>query len=143
MSDRTCPLCQTRDGDVYFEDSQRHYLQCPTCNLVFVPSRYHLSGDAEKQRYDLHQNSSDDSAYRRFLSRIFLPVRARLSPNSHGLDFGSGPGPTLSKMFEEAGHSMAIYDPYYAKDESVWERRYDFITASDLIINQFTIRNNF
>ena len=99
---------------------------------MFVPPVYYLSSDAEKQRYDLHQNSSSDPEYRRFLSRIFMPMQARLNPSSRGLDFGSGPGPTLSKMFEEAVHSMAIYDPYYAKDESVWEERYDFITASEV-----------
>ncbi|TDJ62527.1 MAG: class I SAM-dependent methyltransferase [Proteobacteria bacterium] len=132
MSSQTCPLCQTRDGEAYFEDSHRRYLKCRTCDLVFVPPVYYLSSDAEKQRYDLHQNSSSDPEYRRFLSRIFMPMQARLNPSSRGLDFGSGPGPTLSKMFEEAGHSMAIYDPYYAKDESVWEERYDFITASEV-----------
>ena len=143
MSGQTCPLCQTRDGEAYFNDSRRCYLQCRTCNLVFVPPVYYLPSDAEKQRYDLHQNSSSDPDYRRFLSRIFMPMQTRLNSNSRGLDFGSGPGPTLSKMFEEAGHSMAIYDPYYAKDESVWEERYDFITASEVVEHLHQPRREF
>lgn len=133
MRSQACPLCQTRDAEAYFEDSRRRYLQCGTCDLVFVPPVYHLSSDAEKRRYDQHQNSPDDAGYRRFLSHIFMPMQARLNPNSWGLDFGSGPGPTLSRMFEEAGHTMAIYDPYYAKDESVWEQQFDFITASEVV----------
>jgi 2-polyprenyl-3-methyl-5-hydroxy-6-metoxy-1,4-benzoquinol methylase len=36
-------------------------------------------------------------------------------------------------MFEETGHSMTIYDAYYAKNESVWEQRFDFITASEVV----------
>jgi cyclopropane fatty-acyl-phospholipid synthase-like methyltransferase len=100
---------------------------------VFVPPVYYLSSDEEKRRYDQHQNSPDDAEYRQFLNRLFIPVQALLRPESRGLDFGSGPGPTLSKMFEEAGHSMAIYDPYYAKNESIWEQQFDFITASEVV----------
>lgn len=50
-----------------------------------------------------------------------------------GLDFGSGPGPTLSLMFEEAGHRMQIYDPLYAPDQSVLSRQYDFVTATEVL----------
>jgi len=60
-------------------------------------------------------------------------MQERLAPGSHGLDFGSGPGPTLSLMFEEIGHSMAIYDYFYAKDSSVLQKQYDFITATEVL----------
>jgi len=101
--------------------------------LVFVPSEYFLSADDEKARYDLHQNSPDDSEYRRFLGRLFCPLQECLAPGSFGLDFGSGPGPTLSVMFEEAGHSMKTYDYFYAKNPSVLEKDYDFITATEVV----------
>jgi 2-polyprenyl-3-methyl-5-hydroxy-6-metoxy-1,4-benzoquinol methylase len=100
---------------------------------VFVPARYHLSASDEKAHYDLHQNHPGNEGYRRFLSRLFAPIRARVSVPARGLDFGSGPGPTLSVMFAEAGYDIAIYDPYYAADPSVWQRRYDFITASEVV----------
>ncbi len=57
----------------------------------------------------------------------------RLAMGSCGLDFGCGPGPTLSLMFEELGHPMTIYDPLYAADESVLEIEYDFITATEVV----------
>ena len=79
-----------------------------------------LSPKEEKSEYDLHENSSDDPGYRRFLARLFDPVSHQLAPNSYGLDFGSGPGPTLSVMFEEAGHSMEIYDPFFAPETIVF-----------------------
>ena len=56
-----------------------------------------------------------------------------LTPQSKGLDFGSGPGPTLSVMLEEAGHSVALYDLYYADEPAVLERQYDFITCTEVI----------
>lgn len=103
------------------------------CDLVYVPPAYHLPARAEKAEYDLHQNSPQDTGYRRFLSRIFKPMRARLAPASHGLDFGCGPGPTLSVMFEEAGHDMTLYDPFYAPDAAALQQQYDFITASEVV----------
>ena len=57
----------------------------------------------------------------------------RLPIGSHGLDFGCGPGPTLHVMFEELGYPMAIYDPFYAADESVLEIEYDFVTATEVV----------
>ena len=60
-------------------------------------------------------------------------MNQRLSSGSQGLDFGSGPGPTLSLMFEEAGHTVALYDYFYANDTSALELQYDFITASEVV----------
>ena len=56
-----------------------------------------------------------------------------LTPESLGLDFGSGPQPTLSVMFEEAGHSMTIFDFFYENVPSVLEKQYDFITATEVV----------
>jgi len=128
-----CPICETTDAKEFYQDGHRDYFRCLTCNLVFVLSAQFISAENEKARYDLHRNSPNDQGYRRFLSRIFLPMHRLLAPGSHGLDFGSGPGPTLSKMFEEAGHSMAIYDRFYASDPSVLENQYDFITATEVV----------
>jgi len=130
---QTCPLCQLAPGEPFAQDAKRHYLQCPICRLVFVPADYFLTPEAEKKVYDQHQNSPDDLGYRRFLSRLFTPLSQRLPPNSHGLDFGSGPGPTLSVMFQEIGHSMAIYDPFYAPDPTPLSQMYDFVTATEVV----------
>jgi len=35
-------------------------------------------------------------------------------------------------MFEELGYPMAIYDPFYAADESVLDVEYDFVTATEV-----------
>jgi len=132
-SRRVCPLCAAPDPHRFHQDRHRDYFQCPNCSLVFVPLEQFPSPQQEKAQYDLHENSSHDPNYRRFLSRLFDPMQARIRPESRGLDFGSGPGPTLSLMFTEAGHSMAIYDPFYAPDPSVLEAQYDFITATEVV----------
>ena len=130
---RCCPLCVEPTTAPYHRDRRRDYYQCATCKLVFVPLEQHLSAAAEKAEYDKHQNSPHDTGYRRFLGRLFTPLLAKLEPNARGLDFGSGPGPTLSVMFAEQGHSMAIYDLFYAPDASVLTQIYDFITATEVV----------
>ncbi len=128
-----CPLCrQTRTSKIH-EDRFRNYFSCQFCNLIFVSPAQYLSSEDEKARYDLHQNSPDDHNYRRFLSRIFIPMKERLAAGSYGLDFGSGPGPTLCVMFEETGHKMVIYDHFYANDPRVFNNKYDFITATEVV----------
>jgi len=129
---RLCPLCQTVEGTDFHQD-RRTYYRCPTCLLVFVLPGQFLSPDEEKAQYDHHENSADDPGYRRFLGRLFDPLSQRLAPNSRGLDFGSGPGPTLSVMFAETGHRMEIYDPFYAPETGPLQRQYDFITTSEVV----------
>ena len=130
--DRFCRLCQASEGKPFHQDS-REYFRCSVCQLVFVLPHQFLSPEEEKSVYDHHDNSGDDPRYRRFLGRLFVPLSQRLSPNSFGLDFGSGPGPTLSVMFEEAGHSMELYDPLYAPEIKLLQRQYDFIAASEVV----------
>ena len=128
-----CPLCCNGNLADYHCDKHRYYLQCEQCLLVSVPQQFHLSSSAEKQVYDQHQNSPHDMGYREFLAKLATPLIARLSNKSRGLDFGSGPGPTLSIMLEDQGHSMKVYDVYYAKDETVLGQSYDFITSTEVV----------
>ena len=108
-------------------------MRCRRCALVFVPAAQFISPEHEKAQYDLHQNDPGDQGYRRFLSRLFIPLKEKLEPGAHGLDFGSGPGPTLSLMFEEYGYSMSIYDSFYADNARVLQQQYEFITATETV----------
>jgi 2-polyprenyl-3-methyl-5-hydroxy-6-metoxy-1,4-benzoquinol methylase len=117
----------------YHRDRRRDYRQCADCALVYVPATQRLDAAAEKAEYDLHDNDPQDAGYRRFLSRLAEPLLARLKPARQGLDFGCGPGPTLSLMLAEAGHRVDHYDAFYADDRAVFGRRYDFITATEVV----------
>jgi len=128
-----CPLCCAPGVSKFFAGKQRDYLHCPVCGLVFVPPTQFLSAEEEKKRYDLHQNSPDDDGYRRFLGRLFIPLKQRLERGSSGLDFGSGPEPTLSLMLEDAGHPMAIFDLFYNNVPAALNEQYDFITTTEVV----------
>ncbi len=139
----SCPLCLGDDTAAFHADRRRTYRRCGRCLLVFVPPEQHLSLGAEKSIYDLHRNDPADSGYRRFLSRLLEPLAARLPDGASGLDFGCGPGPALAAMMSERGFDMRIYDPFYADDPALLERRYDFITATEVIEHFRTPRAEF
>lgn len=128
-----CPLCNGREISPFFSDQRRPYLQCSECQLVFVPPGWHLGVGEEKAQYDLHENDPSDTRYQLFLSRLMSPLAERLSPGARGLDFGCGPGPALAMMLREAGFDMAVYDRFFAPDESVLNPSYDFITATEVV----------
>lgn len=133
MGRHLCPLCSSAQCVNYFESEHRRYFQCKICSLVFMDPAQRLEPAQEKAVYDLHRNSPEDLAYRNFLSRLYKPMIAELSTGARGLDFGCGPGPTLSVMFEEAGFPMQLYDAYYYNDKSVLECEYNFITATEVV----------
>ena len=98
-----------------------------------MPPAFHLSPDREKAEYDRHENTPDDPGYRRFLSRLALPLLQCLPPRASGLDFGCGPGPALAAMLEERGCRVALYDVFYQPDANALRRQYDFITATEVV----------
>jgi len=100
---------------------------------VFVQPHERLNRTEEKARYDLHRNDPCDPRYRGFLSRLAGPLLKRVAFGSEGLDFGCGPGQALAMMLHEKGRSMTVYDPFYAPDDAVWLRTYDFITATEVV----------
>ena len=141
MTPDTCILCYSPDINHFYADTSEHYAsdyyQCQRCRLIFAPPKDRPNATEELDRYDTHENDPTDEGYRNFLSHLFTPLNDRLPPNSYGLDFGCGPGPTLNLMFEEVDHRMEIYDPFYADNESVFDQQYDFITATEVLEHLF------
>ena len=127
-----CPLCKG-NTKFFFEDERRPYRQCEKCALIFVPAKFHLTREEEKTQYDLHENDPNDHGYRKFLSRLAVPLLKKLPPNSVGLDFGCGPGPALSMILKEAGHQVALHDPFYHPNPTALQATYDFITATEVL----------
>ncbi|MFC1595789.1 class I SAM-dependent methyltransferase [Candidatus Margulisiibacteriota bacterium] len=128
-----CPWCSNINNNIFFTDKFRSYYYCHRCQLIYIAPKDFISEAEEKARYDQHENSLEDSGYGKFLGRMFFPMMARIKPGDKGLDFGSGPGPLLSKLFLEAGFNIDIYDYFYAKNISIFENKYDFITATEVI----------
>lgn len=141
MQANSCILCHNPGIRPFLKDTSEHhasdYYQCQHCRLIFAPPKDRPSRNNEFARYEAHENDPADEGYRNFLAQLFDPLHELLNPQSKGLDFGSGPGPTLHLIFEEEGHEMRIYDSFYEDDSSVFEETYDFITATEVVEHLF------
>jgi SAM-dependent methyltransferase len=128
-----CPFCQSRDTELFHMSEDREYHLCQNCDLVFVPEKFFLSVKQEKEKYDNHQNSLENQGYCDFLDKLLLPLETHLTVDAKGLDFGSGPGPTLFLLMQQRGYAMDIYDIFYHDNKSVFDKEYDFITSTEVI----------
>jgi len=137
---RKCPLCHSEKTSFYADGESREYYLCSKCSLLFVPEEFFLSPDLEKLKYDNHQNDVDDLVYQNYLGQIMNPVLDRISSHACGLDFGCGPGPALSQMFEARGIKTDIYDAFYAPNTEVFKKSYDFITVCEVVEHFFDPR---
>lgn len=130
--DSACPLC----GQAAVRHLSRvrgvDFGQCGHCGLMQRDPAQWPDAESERAYYQLHRNAPDDPGYRRFLQPLFDALQPRLAADAHGLDFGCGNGSALAAMLREAGHAVALYDPLFAPDSACLDRRYDFITASEV-----------
>ena len=133
MESECCLLCNAQDAHLFSEVRGRTYHRCRTCHLAFLTPCHRLNPATERAAYLKHNNSPDDLGYRHFLSRLTEHLMPRLPPNTEGLDFGCGPGPTLSVMLEEQGFAMTNYDPFFMADSNALNRIYDFITCTETV----------
>ena len=128
-----CPVCRSPSPSAFGVLDGRGHWRCDGCEARGLNPAHYPQAAEEKAEYDRHENHVDDPGYRQFLSRLADPLHACLAPGSHGLDYGCGPGPALAAMLREAGHVMALYDPFYHPDAAPLTRRYDFVTCTEVI----------
>lgn len=138
-----CPLCRSARVRFFANAHSREYLECRTCRLVYLVPDQRLDRAAERAHYATHENDPADPRYRAFLDRLAAPLVGRLPPGAEGLDFGSGPGPTLSLMLREQGFRMECFDPIFAPGEAALRRTYDFITCTEAAEHFFSPGDEF
>ncbi len=93
----------------------------------------HLPPEAEKSRYDEHNNDVNDAGYRNFVKPLVDTVLSKFTPGAAGLDYGAGPGPVAAVMLKEKGYQVELFDPYYWSDSRLLEKKYDFIICCEVI----------
>ncbi|MEX1033786.1 MAG: class I SAM-dependent methyltransferase [Cellvibrionaceae bacterium] len=128
-----CTVCRRADCEQFGTVEGKLYWRCHYCLATFLDPSHLPSSEVEVEQYRLHENHPDDPDYRRFLDRLAAPLLERLPPAQQGLDYGCGPGPALAAMLREAGHCMALFDPFFQPDRNTLERRYDFITCTEVV----------
>lgn len=112
--------------------------ECSHCALVFKNPLKHLNLEEDIKRYSTHQNDKQDSGYIDFLNRLVVPLAEFLPKKFEALDFGCGPGPTLSGLLKEKGEVQSEilvenYDPIFFKNPDAIKRTYDVVTSTEVV----------
>ncbi|MBW6508134.1 MAG: class I SAM-dependent methyltransferase [Desulfuromonadales bacterium] len=105
------------------------FWHCHGCDLIFVDAQGRPTLQREKDIYQHHQNSPEHHGYVTFLRRIIDPTLPLLNPTMRGLDFGCGPGPTLSVLLKREDISCDNYDPLFFP--ALPSGPFDFIFATE------------
>ncbi|MGF1630340.1 MAG: class I SAM-dependent methyltransferase [Kiloniellaceae bacterium] len=127
----SCPVCRGPAAEHFLRVEARDYWRCSDCQARFLDPGQLPQREDELSHYLQHDNDPDDPGYRGFLAKLADPLLERLGPGRCGLDYGCGPGPALATMLREAGHSVALYDPFFHPDPAPLQRTYDFIACSE------------
>lgn len=124
-----CPLCK-QHGIPFYE---QEFFSCTNCLGIYKNRNYYISTEAEKRRYEEHNNDVNDLRYQKFVSPITNHVLTNFTPNHRGLDFGSGTGPVISKVLQDNEYNIRQFDPFFANEVALLEENYDYIVSCEVI----------
>lgn len=130
-SDQICPLCAEvqQAKELQGPDDRKLYL-CRQCQLIFSARQDLPAAAFEKAHYMRHENSISNEGYVQFLNKAITPALPYLRAGMRGLDYGCGPGPTLSVLLRNRGCAMDDYDPFFFPELKAGQV-YDFIFATE------------
>lgn len=129
-----CTLCSAEtEPFYYYEKEARQYHRCPNCRAVLMDIDDYPTPDEEVHRYESHNNNVEDPRYQNFVSPLVELIRKHFEPNDLGLDFGSGTGPVITKMLNDQGYELNVFDPFFDNNPQVLDLKYDYIVSCEVI----------
>lgn len=125
-----CLLCTTECSN-----SELQTFDCPNCGLKFKDPNSFLNNQEEIDRYKSHNNNPDDKGYRDFLNKLVIPLEKFLPEVPfNSLDFGCGPGPTISLLLKKYGAITSDYDPlFFPQTELLKTSHYDAVVSTEVV----------
>jgi hypothetical protein len=133
---KICPMCSHSGQFTHLTGPlQISYWHCEICQLIFMDRDYLPDVETEEQHYKTHQNGPQYQGYVDFLNQAINPTLPYLDSSMRGLDYGSGPGPTLCLLLKNQGIQCENYDPIFSPDMP--DGKFDFIFATEVVEHFF------
>ena len=126
-----CIVCKNNLVNIFLMIDNKTYFECKKCYAKYLDKKHYIDTESEKKHYLKHENYIEDKKYQKFLSRLYNPLKKRLSKHDKGLDFGCGYCPTLAHMIKSDGFEIDIFDPYFFPNKEIFFKKYDFITCTE------------
>ncbi|MTI96734.1 MAG: class I SAM-dependent methyltransferase [Firmicutes bacterium] len=124
-----CKICGNSVDEL---QCRQLYWHCPVCDLITLDNNELLTPEAEKERYQLHNNVAENEGYVLMFERFLEFAAPWLPDGGQALDFGCGPGPVLARMLEQQGWEVTIYDPFFAPSRDFCQHSFELVTATEV-----------
>ena len=127
-----CHICN--EETEAFEDTKTGilYHHCHFCEYIFKSPEHYQSIEAQKSRYDLHENNEEDAGYRAYFQRFVDFILPYVGKPENALDFGCGKSTLLAKILKNIGIETDAYDPIYHPNTLNNSKKYDLIVSTEV-----------
>ena len=132
-----CILCKNDSIELFIVVDNKTYWKCNNCFVKFLDKKHYLNSKSERKHYLKHENYFEHKGYQKFLSKLYLPLKQKLSKNDVGLDYGCGHGPVLAQMLKLDGLKVDLYDPFFYPNKEIFNKKYNFITCTEVVEHFF------
>lgn len=116
-----------------FYQKKDTYYKCKVCKGVYADEGNKPNLEAEKERYELHDDDSDNQGYRNFVAPIISAIADNFRENDKGLDFGAGTSAIIATILKEQHYNIKNYDPFFHVYPQLLEEKYDYISSCEVI----------
>ena len=128
-----CSLCNSSIKEYKTDNHGKKYHICTNCELIILDKEHYLSSIAEKDRYQLHENSNENKGYLNYLNNIITKsITPFLKSGNRLLDFGCGPEKTWAELLKSKGYYVSTYDPFFDNNNDWLNKKFDAITAIEV-----------
>jgi len=127
-----CHICSQSTVKFVDEKTQITYYHCNACEYIFKSPLCYQDFDAQKERYNLHENNDKDEHYQAYFQRFLDFVLLLVGTPKRALDFGCGRTSLLATLLEEQGVLCDYYDPIYHPDTLKHDAKYDLIVSTEV-----------
>jgi len=127
-----CHICSQSTSKFIDEQTQMIYYHCIECQYIFKSPDSYQDFEAQKERYNLHENNDQDVHYQAYFQRFLDFVLPLVVKPKSALDFGCGRTSLLATLLEKEGITCDYYDPIYYPNTLKHKKKYDLIVSTEV-----------
>lgn len=131
-----CPLC-SQENKLFFQAKVAYY-KCQECYGIYQDKNTLLDSTQEKERYELHDDDTQDAGYRKFVSPMSSAITKDFSQDDEGLDFGAGACAIIATILHESDYKIQKYDPYFHNTPALLQKKYAYVSSCEVIEHFYT-----
>jgi len=127
-----CHICNGLTKVYTHKKTDITYYHCEACEYIFKSPICYQTIEAQKKRYDLHENNEENEGYKAYFQRFLDFILPLVGKPKRALDFGCGRSILLSKILEEYGVDCDVYDPLYHPNTQYTSKKYELIVTTEV-----------